>query len=317
MVGKLTWFRATSSIVCNLLDRGGFVGFDKHSCLQQAIDEKNGVRKDTFQQKLHHKLGDWFEESIIMFANKQLGGLTNLEAQVDYKIEHPTLPLEASLDGRCRVVNHHVKHNPEEGIYIVGYDELVLNGDIPIEVKLTRNYASGEEPPKYLGVDQLHSSMEILGSNYGILIVQYASTDLRIYIYKKDEAFAGELAEVVLDFNQRVDDENYYPPEKPEHAANIFDLGNDENEKILGSDMVDIIDTIQALKEAQKIAKEKEAELMTDLMMAMGNHSKARAANYICEWKTLPAKLEQIKQVTYKAAPERRAGYVRIRMVKE
>ena len=67
----------------------------------------------------------------------------------------------------------------------------------------------------------------------------------------------------------------------------------------------------------QKIAKEKEAELMTDLMMSMGNHSKARAANYICEWKTLPAKLEQIKQVTYKAAPERRAGYVRIRMAKE
>ena len=37
-------------------------------------------------------------------------------------------------------------------------------------------------------------------------------------------------------------------------------------------------------------------------MMAMGNHSKARVAEYELEWKTLPAKKEQIN----KAAPERR-----------
>ena len=313
MVGKLTWYRATSSIVCNLLDRGGFVGFDKHSCLQQAIDEKNGVRKDTFEQKLHHKLGDWFEEPIIMFANKQLGGLTNLEPQVDYKIEHPTLPLEASLDGRCRVVNHHVKHNPEEGIYIVGHDELVLNGDIPIEVKLTRNYASGEEPPKYLGVDQLHSSMEILGSNYGILIVQYASTDLRIYIYKKDKDFADTLATAVLDFDRRVTEEDYYKPETPSHVATIFDNPDHENEKILPEDAVSLIDTIQALKDTQSIAKKHEAGLMVDLMMIMGNHSKARAANYILNWKTLPACEEHIKENKIKAKPERRSGIVTIR----
>ena len=159
--------------------------------------------------------------------------------------------------------------------------------------------------------------MEILNADYGILIVLYQSTDLRLYIYKKDEAFKGELERVVLDFNRRIDEEDYYPPEKPEHAGNIFDIGDDENEKILSADMVDLIDTIQALKEAQKIAKEKEAELMTDLMMSMGNHSKARAANYVLEWKTLPAKKEQVKEVTYKAAPERRAGYVKIRMVKE
>lgn len=314
MVGKLTWFRATSSVSCALFDRGRF--FDKHDILNRAIHEKNGTMVDDYVQTNRQATGDLLEPVLIQEAARRLG-IVELEAEVDYKIEHPTLPLEASLDGRCKAVNVKVSHNPDQGIYLVGHEDLILNGDIPIECKCSSDFPTVGEPPKYLGVDQLHTSMDILNADYGILIVLYQSTDLRIYIYKKDEAFAGDLAEVVLDFNQRVDDENYYPPEKPEHAANIFDLGNDENEKILGSDMVDIIDTIQALKEAQKIAKEKEAELMTDLMMAMGNHSKARAANYICEWKTLPAKLEQIKQVTYKAAPERRAGYVRIRMVKE
>jgi len=314
MVGKLTWFRATSSVSCALFDRGRF--FDKHDILNRAIHEKNGTMVDDYVQTNRQATGDLLEPVLIQEAARRLG-IVELEAEVDYKIEHPTLPLEASLDGRCKAVNVKVSHNPDQGIYLVGHEDLILNGDIPIECKCSSDFPTVGEPPKYLGVDQLHTSMDILNADYGILIVLYQSTDLRIYIYKKDEAFAGDLAEVVLDFNQRVDDENYYPPEKPEHAANIFDLGNDQNEKILGSDMVDIIDTIQALKEAQKIAKEKEAELMTDLMMSMGNHSKARAANYICEWKTLPAKLEQIKQVTYKAAPERRAGYVRIRMVKE
>ena len=314
MVGKLTWFRATSSVSCALFDRGRF--FDKHDILNRAIHEKNGTMVDDYVQTNRQATGDLLEPVLIQEAARRLG-IVELEAEVDYKIEHPTLPLEASLDGRCKAVNVKVSHNPDQGIYLVGHEDLILNGDIPIECKCSSDFPTVGEPPKYLGVDQLHTSMDILNADYGILIVLYQSTDLRIYIYKKDEAFAGDLAEVVLDFNQRVDDENYYPPEKPEHAANIFDLGNDENEKILGSDMVDIIDTIQALKEAQKIAKEKEAELMTDLMMSMGNHSKARAANYICEWKTLPAKLEQIKQVTYKAAPERRAGYVKIRMAKE
>mgnify|MGYP000029342621 FL=1 len=229
MVGKLTWFRATASVSCALFDRGRF--FDKHDILNRAIHEKNGTMVDDYVQTNRQATGDLLEPVLIQEAARRLG-ILELEAEVDYKIEHPTLPLEASLDGRCKAVNVKVSHNPDQGIYLVGHEDLILNGDIPIECKCSSDFPTVGEPPKYLGVDQLHTSMDILNADYGILIVLYQSTDLRIYVYKKDEAFAGELAEVVLDFNQRVDDENYYPPEKPEHAANIFDLGNDENEKI-------------------------------------------------------------------------------------
>jgi len=312
MVGKLTWFRATSSITCALFDRARF--FDKHGCLKKAIAEKHGTLEDTWNQTNRQATGDLLEPVLIKEAARRLG-ITELEAEVDYKIEHPTLPLQASLDGRCKVVNLKVSHNPDNGIYIVGHKDLILNGDIPIECKCSSDFPSVDEPPKYLGVDQLHASMDILNADYGILVVLFSSTDLRIYIYKKDEAFKGELARVVLDFDRRVEEEDYYPPETPEHAASIFSDGNDENEKILDADTVDIIDTIEALKETIKIAKEKQNELMTDLMMAMGNHSKARAAEYVLEWKTLPAKEAQVKEVQYKAAPERRAGYVKIKRV--
>jgi len=312
MVGKLTWFRATASITCALFDRARF--FDKHGCLKKAIAEKNGTLQDTWNQTNRQATGDLLEPVLIQEAARRLG-ITELEAEVDYKIDHPKLPLQASLDGRCKAVNLKVSHDTNNGIYVVGHKDLILNGDIPIECKCSSDFPSVGEPPKYLGVDQLHTSMEILNAEYGILIVLYQSTDLRIYVYKREEAFKSELARVVLDFDRRVNEEDYYPPETPEHAATIFSDGNDENVKILSADTVDLIDTIEALKETIKIAKEKQDELMTDLMMAMGNHSKARVAEYNLEWKTLPAKKEQVKEIKYKAAPERRAGYVKIKRV--
>lgn len=312
MVGKLTWYRATASITCALFDRAKF--FDKHGCLKKAIEEKNGTLVDDFVQNNRQATGDLLEPVLITEAAKRLG-ITELEAEVDYAIKHPTLPLQASLDGRCKAVNLKVQHNPDNGIYVVGHDELILNGDIPIECKCSSDFPSVDEPPKYLGVDQLHTSMNILQADYGILIVLYQSTDLRIYVYKKDADFGSKLAEAVLDFDRRVNEEDYYPPEKPEHAVTIFNNADDENEKILDAETVDVIDTILALKETQRIAKEKQDELMTDLMLSMGNHSKARAAEYVLEWKTLPAKKAMVKEVHYKAAPERRAGFVKIKRV--
>ena len=312
MVGKLTWYRATASITCALFDRAKF--FDKHGCLKKAIEEKNGTLIDDYVQTNRQATGDLLEPVLITEAARRLG-ITELEAEVDYAIKHPTLPLQASLDGRCKAVNLKVQHDPDNGIYVVGHNELILNGDIPIECKCSSDFPSTDEPPKYLGVDQLHTSMNILQADYGILIVLYQSTDLRIYVYKKDPKFGSKLADVVLDFNRRVDEEDYYPPEKPEHAVTIFNKPDDENEKILDAETVDIIDTIQALKETQKLAKQKHDELMTDLMMSMGNNSKARAADYVLEWKTLPAKEAKVKEVHYKAAPERRAGFVKIKRV--
>ena len=106
MVGKLTWYRATSSITCALFDRARF--FDKHGCLKKAIAEKNGTLQDTWNQTNRQATGDLLEPVLIKEAARRLG-ITELEAEVDYKIDHPELPLQASLDGRCKTVNLKVK----------------------------------------------------------------------------------------------------------------------------------------------------------------------------------------------------------------
>ena len=44
MVGKLTWYKATSSIICALMDEGKY--FNKQTCLKRAIDDKHGIPSD-------------------------------------------------------------------------------------------------------------------------------------------------------------------------------------------------------------------------------------------------------------------------------
>ena len=83
MVGKLTWFRATSSITCGLFDRGRF--FDKHDCLARAIQDKNGTYVDNYKQTNRQATGDLLEPVLIKEAARRLG-ITELEAEVDYNI---------------------------------------------------------------------------------------------------------------------------------------------------------------------------------------------------------------------------------------
>jgi len=63
MVGKKTWYRATSSITCALFDRAKF--FDKHGCLKKAIAEKNGTLVDNFVQTNRQATGDLLEPVLI------------------------------------------------------------------------------------------------------------------------------------------------------------------------------------------------------------------------------------------------------------
>jgi len=72
-----------------------------------------------------------------------------------------------------------IEEDIDRGIYLPHATKLTLNGQIPIEVKCTAEFPK-DEPPEWLGVLQLMSSMEILDAEYGVLIVLWQGTDLRI-----------------------------------------------------------------------------------------------------------------------------------------
>ena len=96
MVGKLTWYRATCSIICALMDFPKY--FNKMQCLKKAIDEKNGIAIKQTPQTNRQRTGDLLEPVLIKEVANRLG-LINVNASIDYKIEHSMLPLEGSLDG--------------------------------------------------------------------------------------------------------------------------------------------------------------------------------------------------------------------------
>jgi hypothetical protein len=280
MVGKLTWYRATSGIICALMDHPKY--FDKIQCLKRAIDEKNGIVKEQTPQTNRQRTGDLLEPILIQEVANRLG-LTNVRANIDYKIEHSMLPLEASLDGLAEAKDIVVKENVDKGIYLPTATKLKLNGTIPIEVKVSSEFPH-TAPPEWLGVLQLFSSMEILDAEYGVLIVLYGA-DLRTFVYQRQADFAQKLKEVVLDFDRRVDEEDWYIPENTEQAYTIFDKATDEEQTLLlDEDTVEDIDQYLTLKGVAKQAEETADLLMTSIMCAMGNHSKGRSEDYKIDW---------------------------------
>jgi len=298
MVGKLTWYKATSSIVCALMNEGKY--FNKQECLKRAIDDKHGIPSN-FKSTNRMATGDLLEPVLIREAVKRLG-ITDIDVDIDYKIEHPLLPLEASLDGLVIANDVEVKENSDNGIFLPHATKLTLNGKIPVECKVTSEFPKSE-PPTWLGVHQLMTSMEILDAEYGILVVLWQGTDFRTYVYKRQPDYAEKLKKVVLDFDRRVEEEDWYIPECTEDAYMIFDTAkDDENVMILEEDVVEDIDQYMTLKDVAAQAERAADLCLTNLMVSMGNYSKARSADYKVDWGTRNYKATEEKVVPAKEA---------------
>jgi len=304
MVGKLTWYKATSSIICALMDEGKY--FNKQTCLKRAIDDKHGIPSD-FKSTNRMATGDLLEPVLIKEAARRLG-ITDIDADIDYKIEHPLLPLEASLDGLANAKDIIVKEDADTGIFLPHATKLTLNGQIPIECKVSSEFPQSE-PPTWLGVHQLMTSMEILDAEYGILIVLWQGTDFRIYVYKRQPDYAEKLKEVVLDFDHRVENEEWYIPECPEDAYMIFDTAKeDDSVMILEEDVVEDIDQYMTLKDVANRAEMAADLCLTNLMVSMGNHPKARSADYKVDWGT-----RNYKATEEKITPAKEARSIRLK----
>tara|TARA_R110001592_G_scaffold355285_1_gene655726 strand:- start:3711 stop:4655 length:945 start_codon:yes stop_codon:yes gene_type:complete len=313
MVGKLTRDDiCTSSIVCALFDESKF--FSKQEALDRCIRSKNG-ENTRFVQNNRQRTGDLLEPVLIQEACNRLG-LTNVNADVDYKVSHPFLPLEASLDGIAEADNLLVSANEDIGVYLPHASNYKMNGKVVIECKCTSTYPNADEPPKYLGVLQLQSSMEILDADYGVLIVLYQSTDLRIYVYKRNPEFADQLKEKVEDFDRRVKEEDYYPPNLSADAYIMHkQVEDDENELILDAEAVDDIDEYMTYKKLAKQAEETADVIHAKIMMHMGNYSKARAANYKLTWNMTNFKARPEKVIPAKEAYSLRRKTITIKDV--
>ena len=269
MVGKKTRDDIfTSSISPGVAGIAVYKNMSRANCLSRAIRAKNGenVRGD---QENRMFVGDLLENPCLEHAVNTLG-LINADLNVDYAVKHPDLEIEGSMDGIAYGGDTlEVEHDPSKGVYIMGSDRAVLSGKVVLEMKCTKDYPE-VNPPLWRGVMQLQCNMDIVDAKWGVLVVLYQSTDLRMFVYHRDETMVKEIHQLALDFNRRVQEEDPYPPVNPEEALNIWERAEAEAEPIdLPEEAEELIElnmlAEKGLRKWSTIKDETSAQLMSML----------------------------------------------------
>jgi hypothetical protein len=282
LVGKLTRYdRATSSIISVIFDESPYQ--TPNQALKTAIDARKGILPESYQNN-RQRTGDLLEPVLLNEAKIRLG-LEEVVTDLNNKFEHPTLPLEASLDGIAKANIVKIVGDPDRGIYIPETkNKIILDGQIVMECKCTSIQHPFDTPPNWLGVLQLKSSMNILNAKFGILAILYNSTDLRYYIYEADPKFYKTLASKVLDFDRRIEEEDYYTPQNSDDARLMYATCEEEVVKDLPGKDDDLIKSILEKKNQIKNLQVEVDNIQTMIMDHLGNHRKGVTNNFEVDW---------------------------------
>jgi len=307
-IGKITRDDyCTHSLVPYLFDKGHFKS--KQEVLNDCIRARHGESIRT-PQTLRQRTGDVLEKPLIQECMKRLG-IDNYEDRITEKVIHPMLPLEGSLDGMAYPEKLTIKEDKENGIHTLDSSEVYLNGNTPIEVKCTSIYPD-DVPPDWLGVLQLKAAMSTTQAQAGILLILFQSTDLRTYVIPKDYEFEKELADKVIDFNRRIDEEDYYTPQVTNDAHIKYPNANDET-KILSEETSELLKQHEQTKEMIASLKEVNEKIQAQIMDEMGNASIGRTGDWIVQWKMRKYKAQPEKIVPPKDAYEIRSKTLTIK----
>ena len=190
-----------------------------------------------------------------------------------------------------------------------------------IQVGDVCNLNAEDTPALWRGVLQMQAQMECACVDWGLLEVLYQSTDFRLFVYKRDPAFATKLRTAVEDWNKRVKDENYFPFELLDEKRNDGVLVHPEatEDEVVDLDKLyeDHARQIMLCDETIKNAKASKQNAMARLMEAMGNHSKARVGDFSINWGMTHYKEKEEKVVPAKEAYSVRRKTLNIKKVLE
>ena len=301
MVGKLTKDnQASCSILATILGENPWKTREEQ--LRDCISANDGnvIR---FEQNSIMRMGDILENPILLEARKRLG-LDHCNVNIDHSISHPTLPLEGSLDGliykdKFPEPSLTIKENINEGIYVMNdAKEITVEGEGVMECKATSVYPE-DVPPAYRGVTQMQGLMDCLGASYGVLVILYQSVHLRIFVYPRNEEMVANIHTAVIDFDRRIQEKDYYPPENSKDASIVYPNPNDEHLD-MKEEALDFIDLYQQAKKSikhwQNIKDSAQLSLMGILQENTSGSVKTNDTTYVVKWgnRTIKPKPEKI-----------------------
>ncbi|NBT75706.1 MAG: hypothetical protein EBT15_07025 [Betaproteobacteria bacterium] len=304
MVGKVTPDDMASASGLPAL-----IGVSKYRSPNDELNDKiraiKGEPRDESDTNEAMGWGNLMEPIILRQAAERLG-LEELELDHPEPYFHGTWPLACSLDGLANGNGQVIASEHNRGIFVIGQDEIKLEGKGVLEAKLT-SIAPEEIPALYRGPLQLQAQMAIVGATWGAVCVLYQGTELRVFLFAPHDRTIELIEKTVYDFQGRLDkfkqtgEIDYYPPVNSKDADRMFPEAVDE--------VVNLDDSATELARqilaAQHLAKQAEADRQkaeAALKAMLGNAARGIAGDFEIRWPMRSYKAQPEKVVPAKEA---------------
>ena len=137
-----------------------------------AIEAGDNYKRD---ERVPSEAAAWgnMTEGMILAEGCRRLGLRDPELEVTEPVIHDTIPLQGSLDGRADGAGVTFTTDPDAGIYVIGQDEITLDGMGVLEAKNTSHFPE-DEPAATRGPIQCQGLMMCTGYKWAAIFVLYA-----------------------------------------------------------------------------------------------------------------------------------------------
>lgn len=309
MVGKKTSYsQASCSTLAAIAGKSKWV--TQNEWLDIAIEAKNGFLPPQKEQSTVQRMGDLLEPPLVREGASMLG-LTNVVTEHNEPFNHLELPLAGSLDGSAVADHLFFNKDSHDWLMLPEDDSIILDGPGVLEVKCTRDMFR-PELEDWRGVLQVKALMECCQWDWAAIIVLWQSTDFKVYLYRRNPDFKKWLADTVLDFNRRVQEEDYYPP-VTSADSNLVYKKVEKDDIILPSGSDTVIETIIKSKELIKDLEKTIDDAETRLKDLIKDHEYGKTNRYEVKWPMINYKSQKERVIPAKDARSVRAKTLRIK----
>ena len=318
MVGKVT-----PNTIMSASRLPALMGISKYRSPNDELLSSIAALKSEPAEDISNEAMDWgneFEESILKKACLRLG-IDNLELDHQTARFHDVWPLACSLDGTADGRGLVVNHDPDKGIYVVGQDSIVLEGEGVLEAKLTSMDVE-DTPPLWRGPVQLQAQMDIMGAKWGAVCTLYRGTQMRIFLFAPHQATLDAIEAAVYEFQKKLDfwketgSIDYYPPISSKDADRTWSDVKAEDPLLMGEEEEFWADRILTAKSEIGVLETQIAEAEKKLKDAMRDHGFGRTHHFEIKWPMRHYKATSERVVPAKAAYSVRQSTLSIKEVK-
>lgn len=291
----------------------GLLGLSKYSSPNDELLLSCNALDGKTPDPLEIEAADWgnrFEMHILDAAVQRLQ-LVDYDLDHTKPVFHPDWPLCTSLDGMANGHGRVVASDPDAGIFVIGADQIVLEGWGCLEAKLTSQDAE-DVPPLWRGPIQLQGQMAIMDAKWGAVCTLYRGTKLRIFLFERHQATLDAIEHAVHEFQTKLDkykttgEIDYYPAISSQDANKKYPTA-DDREVALDHNTEKLCALILDCKAQIKDMEDKINFYETSLKEHMRDANKGVGAHYKVSW---PMR-------HYKAQPERVVPATEARAVRQ